>query len=454
MSALQAETYDIRGFMREAGIMSDFRHPNVVQLIAACDNRQPFRPPQSPSPPPQSQHSPKSPAVRTGNTTSGGGATANAAAGSGGGGSGAAAAAVPHDAASSARFAIILEFIPGGSLRDYVSERHSTLSMSERIGLLVQCAEPLSEMHAVEIVHRDIKPDNIMLTTDKPPHVKLCDFGLARYVSPGDAIVSTVRPNAGTPHFMAPEQAAGDPLTPAIDAYAFGGLIFFMLYGKQPWIDRHSMQILMALIRKEKPPVPSGVVLPPQVASPSAAAATATATTRVDSKINASAPTATADSFQSALFLNLEHLMRRCYEYEPKARPTMREIVDELRDLYDLSLNPNPLPVMSASVAAAAPTPNAAVILTLPVATATVVTPIARSTAPAVYASAAVIAPPAAATPAVYNPYAYNPHASASAVTVVVVTPSAEANSLYPASIGVEGQPDEYPPAVFDHHSS
>jgi len=104
------------------------------------------------------------------------------------------------------------------------------LSMAEALRIAAQICDGLSELHKRGIVHRDFKPDNIMI--DRGGNVKLMDFGLARRLDP-DATVSVA---AGTPGYMAPEQSAGLHVDHRTDIYALG-LVLCELFGVKPdWL--------------------------------------------------------------------------------------------------------------------------------------------------------------------------------------------------------------------------
>ena len=117
--------------------------------------------------------------------------------------------------------------------------RHGRFELSLAVAILLQVLESLIEAHGIGIVHRDLKPENIFVarTRDGSKVVKVLDFGIARAIS-GDWGRRTMERLTqagmvcGTPAFMAPEQATGEPdLTPAVDVYALGGIAYLMLTG-------------------------------------------------------------------------------------------------------------------------------------------------------------------------------------------------------------------------------
>jgi eukaryotic-like serine/threonine-protein kinase len=126
---------------------------------------------------------------------------------------------------------IVMEFVPGKSLADILRE-HSPLEPARAADIAAQTADALSAAHARGIIHRDIKPGNIMVTPDGS--VKVLDFGIARAVDSGTLTqTATV---LGTSAYMAPEQALGQPADARSDIYSLGCVLYEMLTGKPPFI--------------------------------------------------------------------------------------------------------------------------------------------------------------------------------------------------------------------------
>ena len=138
-----------------------------------------------------------------------------------------------------------MEFAPLGSL----SDREPRASWNEARAILVQILEALAHAHARGVVHRDLKPDNVLVRGDAPLRCVLTDFGLAhpgtramdqaRWVSrPGDAGVTEAMVTAGTPAYMAPEQFRGDwrDYGPWTDLYALGCLAWELICGAPPFL--------------------------------------------------------------------------------------------------------------------------------------------------------------------------------------------------------------------------
>jgi serine/threonine-protein kinase len=126
---------------------------------------------------------------------------------------------------------IVLEYIEGPSLRDVIHERGS-LPPSETLAILEPLCDALTEAHAVELVHRDVKASNVILGHDAHgPRPVLLDFGLVKLLDAEGPGLTSSRSMLGTPAAMAPEQMKGLPVTAATDVYAIGLLAFHMLTG-------------------------------------------------------------------------------------------------------------------------------------------------------------------------------------------------------------------------------
>ncbi len=125
---------------------------------------------------------------------------------------------------------LVLQLVEGASLRD-VLRAHGHLSPAEAMAVLVPAAAGLQAAHASGIVHRDVKPENLLIGRDGS--VRVTDFGLARAAADATA---TFGPDVlvGSPHYLAPEAVRGEPLDPRADVYALGVLLFECLVGYPP----------------------------------------------------------------------------------------------------------------------------------------------------------------------------------------------------------------------------
>ncbi|MBW8879235.1 MAG: serine/threonine protein kinase [Acidobacteria bacterium] len=125
---------------------------------------------------------------------------------------------------------LTMELVEGPSLRDLL--RQGPLSVEESIRIAIQLFEGLSALHALSIVHRDVKPGNILLAGDGD--VKLADFGLARRLDREETQVTRTEGIVGTLNYLSPEQALGQEARKESDLYAAGLVLFEMLTGKLP----------------------------------------------------------------------------------------------------------------------------------------------------------------------------------------------------------------------------
>jgi len=126
---------------------------------------------------------------------------------------------------------LVMEYVVGVSLDERI-KRDGTLKLEEILRIGMQTASGLSAAHAQGLVHRDIKPSNILLENGVE-RVQITDFGLARIVH--DAQITQSNVVAGTPEFMSPEQAQGDPLDHRSDLFSLGCLLYAMCTGRSPF---------------------------------------------------------------------------------------------------------------------------------------------------------------------------------------------------------------------------
>lgn len=158
-------------------------------------------------------------------------------------------------------FFLTMELIEGQTLAQRLVRGPIPLADGE--ALLIEIAEAIAAAHRLHVIHRDLKPGNVMLRRDPPAgglRVAIMDFGLAKGNSPGSLEISSAAPQqVGTPQYMAPEQLANDPVTKATDVYAFGLIAYEVLTGRRP-LDQEPP--LAALIKRTKsaPPEARSVV--------------------------------------------------------------------------------------------------------------------------------------------------------------------------------------------------
>jgi serine/threonine protein kinase len=151
---------------------------------------------------------------------------------------------------------LVMDLVSGGSLRDHL-RAHGTVPAGEAARLAAQVAAALAEAHDLGVIHRDLKPDNILLQIeDGRLETRLTDFGVARILN----TPSMTTPNAvvGTPHYMSPEAFHGSTASPATDVYALGVLLYEMVTGRPPY-DSDSIPDLMRRHLEGDPRRPPGI---------------------------------------------------------------------------------------------------------------------------------------------------------------------------------------------------
>jgi len=131
----------------------------------------------------------------------------------------------------SGRLFIVMEFVPGSDLKSLVKQR-GRFTVEEAIPLIVQACAGIGYAHRAGLVHCDVKPHNMLVTPDK--RLKVTDFGIARALA---TIHPEERTNTvwGSPQYFSPEQAAGEPPSPASDVYSLGIVLYESLTGSLPF---------------------------------------------------------------------------------------------------------------------------------------------------------------------------------------------------------------------------
>jgi serine/threonine-protein kinase len=158
---------------------------------------------------------------------------------------------------------IVMEYVAGESLRDRL-RREGPLPLDEAVRIATETAEALEAAHSAAVIHRDIKPHNILL--GREGQVKVTDFGIARAASaPGTGDTSAV---IGTVNYVSPEQARGEAVGPQGDIYSLGATLFEMLTGKPPFNGGDRLAVLHKHVY-DRPPRPGEFRpgLPPEVDS-------------------------------------------------------------------------------------------------------------------------------------------------------------------------------------------
>ncbi len=218
---------------------------------------------------------------------------------------------------------LAMEYVEGQPL-DVVMQ-NGRLSVSEIIGVGIDTAEALELAHARGLVHRDIKPGNLML--DRRGHIKVMDFGLAKWFAPSDLTepltsVAQTRTGVviGTPQYMSPEQALGRDLDPRSDIFSLGVVLYELAVGQRPFLGRTVTETINNIVNQPAAPLGLGNPL-----------------------------------FSPAL----DRIVLKCLEKEPEKRyASARELADDLsklkeesqRALADIQPGTEPTRVISAAV--------------------------------------------------------------------------------------------------------
>jgi serine/threonine protein kinase len=149
---------------------------------------------------------------------------------------------------------LVMELVTGQPLSRLISER-APLSAQETASILSQAASALEAAHRGGVIHRDVKPANILVTTDGT--VKLTDFGISRAIDA--APLTQAGQVLGTAQYLSPEQALGRDATPASDLYALGVVGHEMLTGRRPFDAGNVVATALAQVSQPPPPLPDAV---------------------------------------------------------------------------------------------------------------------------------------------------------------------------------------------------
>ncbi|WP_435009411.1 protein kinase domain-containing protein [Tundrisphaera lichenicola] len=147
---------------------------------------------------------------------------------------------------------LAMEFIPGETLQQRL-DRTGPLETAEVLKIGRQIAEGLAAAHDEGLIHRDIKPGNILIEAGPNQHVKITDFGLARAAD--DASMTQSGVVAGTPMYMAPEQAYGDKLDHRADLFSLGSVLYTMCSGRPPFRANSTLAVLKRVTEDTPRPI-------------------------------------------------------------------------------------------------------------------------------------------------------------------------------------------------------
>ena len=143
---------------------------------------------------------------------------------------------------------LVMEYVPGKTLKEYIIE-HSPIAPERAVKIMKQLASALAHAHHNQIVHRDIKPQNILM--DEEGNVKISDFGIAMALS----ATSYTQTNSvlGTVHYLSPEQARGGNATKKSDIYSLGIVMYELLTGRLPFSGESAVSIALKHLQTETP---------------------------------------------------------------------------------------------------------------------------------------------------------------------------------------------------------
>ena len=191
---------------------------------------------------------------------------------------------------------IVMELIEGITLKNYIAKK-GMLDIREAIGIAIQIAQGMAAAHDSSIIHRDIKPQNIIISKDGK--AKVADFGIARAVSRQTENSYAI----GSVHYIAPEQASGGLSDERSDIYSFGITLYEMVTGKVPFDGDNAVSVAMAHMEKE--------ILPPS---------------QINNQVSA----------------GLEAIILKCTRKKPEERyASSSEVINDLRRVL---MNPSPVP--------------------------------------------------------------------------------------------------------------
>ena len=152
---------------------------------------------------------------------------------------------------------LVMELVPGEALSAII-ERERVLTTDRVLDIVAQTAMALQAAHAAGLVHRDIKPGNLLITPDG--RVKITDFGIARIA---DQVPLTATGQVmGTVQYLSPEQASGHSASPSTDIYSLGIVAYEMLAGRRPFTGESQVAIAMAQINETPPELPVTIAEP------------------------------------------------------------------------------------------------------------------------------------------------------------------------------------------------
>lgn len=143
---------------------------------------------------------------------------------------------------------IVMEYVPGMTLKKYI-QKYGPLEVDESLDIIQQIISAISHAHQNHIIHRDIKPQNILI--DHSGHVKVTDFGIAMALSA--TTITHTNSVLGSVHYLSPEQARGGMATKKSDVYSLGIVLFELLSGRLPFSGQSAVSIALKHLQSETP---------------------------------------------------------------------------------------------------------------------------------------------------------------------------------------------------------
>lgn len=150
---------------------------------------------------------------------------------------------------------MVMDYIPSGTLDAYLKERQQPLAVEEAVELTLQLADALTYAHDQGMIHRDIKPANIMFRDPAHTQPVLTDFGIARLMDEGANKLTLTGSLVGTPTYMSPEAAQGEPCDGRADIYSLGVVFYQMVAGRPPYMAETPYSLMMKQATEPIPPI-------------------------------------------------------------------------------------------------------------------------------------------------------------------------------------------------------
>ena len=166
---------------------------------------------------------------------------------------------LPEGGAGGGAMYIVMEHLDGISLRSALAAAGGALPLPRALHIALQICDAVGEAHEQGVVHRDVKPENIMLTrrASDPDFVKVLDFGIARLPGGNTPAVTKAGLIFGTARYISPEGAAGIPVGPPADVYAIATILYQMLAGRTPFSGDSAVEVLGMQMNHIPPPLRS-----------------------------------------------------------------------------------------------------------------------------------------------------------------------------------------------------